>query len=92
MLFQVGLFVETSLQMQQDDYAGSFINAEKLQKGNKMKWILRAVRLQILRYESICCSEGFGCTVLLTLAVSVNRLLVTDSSESQPCTRRQHRL
>lgn len=67
----------------------SFINADKLQKCNIMKWILGAVRLQILHYERICCSEGFGCTVVLTLAVSVNRLLVTDSSGSQACSSRQ---
>lgn len=67
----------------------SFINADKLQKCNIMKWILGAVRLQILHYERICCSEGFGCTMVLTLAVSVNRLLVTDSSRVQAHSSRQ---
>lgn len=57
-----------------------------------MKWILGAARLQILRYERICCSEGFGCPVMLTLAVSVNRLLITDSSKSQVYTRKQQLL
>lgn len=29
--------------------------------------ILGAVRLQILLYEGICCSEGFGCAALLAV-------------------------
>lgn len=60
-------------------HAGSSINADKLQNRTIMKWILGAVGLKILHYEIICCWEGFECAVVLTLAVLVNRLLVTDS-------------
>lgn len=70
------------------DRAPAFINSAGLQKCNVMRWILGAVRLQILLYEGICCSEGFGCAVLLTLAVSAQRSLTPDSAGSQAWTRR----
>lgn len=74
------------------DPADSFINEDKLQKCDIMKCILEAARLQILPYERMCCPEGFGCSGVLMSAVLVNRLLTTDSFESQACIRRQQLL
>lgn len=70
------------------DHAAAFINAAELQKCSVMRWISGAVRLQILLYEGICCSEGFGCAALLMLAVSAQRSLTPDSAGSQAWTRR----
>lgn len=60
--------------------------AARLHKCSVMRWILGAVRLQILLDEGICCSEGFGCATLL--AVWAQMSFMPDSGGSQARTRR----